>query len=200
MMLSHPAYALIESLDLAPVRARLTHPHAGPGWDEPRARSAEAQYREFLLVAKLFPNESPVPAVDVDTFWHFHILDTMKYARDCAHVFGHFLHHAPDTTARLDQPSAMRMAMTTNRVITMHARNAAANHDGYQVEEKAASYCAVTQRLSAGGQGYCAVTSSAPGSDDAALSYCAVADAVALSYCAVGASATPAQPGVTAYQ
>jgi hypothetical protein len=31
----------------------------------------------------------------VDTFWHFHILDTVKYAADCERVFGYFLHHNP---------------------------------------------------------------------------------------------------------
>src|SRR5581483_9524182 len=32
---------------------------------------------------------------DIDTFWHGHILDTMKYAEDCQNVFGFFLHHFP---------------------------------------------------------------------------------------------------------
>jgi hypothetical protein len=31
----------------------------------------------------------------VDTFWHYHILDTLKYAEDCQAVFGYFLHHFP---------------------------------------------------------------------------------------------------------
>jgi hypothetical protein len=33
--------------------------------------------------------------VDVDNFWHYHILDTKKYAVDCHNVFGYFLHHFP---------------------------------------------------------------------------------------------------------
>jgi len=32
---------------------------------------------------------------DVDEFWHTHILQTMKYHRDCETVFGKYLHHNP---------------------------------------------------------------------------------------------------------
>jgi hypothetical protein len=44
---------------------------------------------------KKFPNEAIAPQFDVDIFWHYHILDTMKYAVDCDNVFGYFLHHFP---------------------------------------------------------------------------------------------------------
>jgi hypothetical protein len=44
---------------------------------------------------KMYPNEAVAPLMDVDTFWHYHILDTMKYAQDCQAVFGYFLHHFP---------------------------------------------------------------------------------------------------------
>lgn len=192
MMMSHPAFAAIKTLDLAPVRERLLHPHAGPGWSEQRTRNAEAAYREFLLVAKLFPEESPVPSGDVDTFWHFHILDTIKYARDCASVFGHFLHHAPVTTVCQDQPSPARAALTTNRVIRMLSRREAANHGMYQIEATSESYCAVTQHAAAS-ESYCAVAQFA----DTSENYCAVSNHAAQveqSYCAVTAPST-AQAG-----
>ena len=44
---------------------------------------------------KQFPQEETAPLMDVDTFWHYHILDTLKYAADCEQVFGYFLHHFP---------------------------------------------------------------------------------------------------------
>jgi hypothetical protein len=44
---------------------------------------------------KMYPAEQTAPLFDVDTFWHYHILDTMKYAADCENVFGYFLHHFP---------------------------------------------------------------------------------------------------------
>ena len=70
----------------------------GPGsaWGEARTLAAESEYREFLLLAKMYPAETPSPSADVDAFWHFHILDTVKYARDCDKAFGYFLHHKPD--------------------------------------------------------------------------------------------------------
>ncbi len=36
-----------------------------------------------------------MPDKELDSFWHAHILDTMKYADDCEQIFGHFLHHFP---------------------------------------------------------------------------------------------------------
>ena len=89
-------YAPIAALDLSTVCTRLMHPHAGPGWSKARTLAAESDYREFLLFAKMNPAETPSPTADVDVFWHFHILDTLKYARDCAGAFGYFVHHKPD--------------------------------------------------------------------------------------------------------
>lgn len=31
----------------------------------------------------------------MDTIWHYHILDTRAYAKDCQSVFGEFFHHYP---------------------------------------------------------------------------------------------------------
>lgn len=89
-------YAPIAALDLSTVRTRLMHPRAGLGWGEARTLAAESAYREFLLYAKQYPAETPSPTADVDAFWHYHILDTVKYARDCQRAFGYFLHHKPD--------------------------------------------------------------------------------------------------------
>ena len=55
----------------------------------------ELEYRRFLTLMKKYPHEQTSPLVDVDMFWHYHILDTMKYAADCEAVFGYFLHHFP---------------------------------------------------------------------------------------------------------
>lgn len=95
MNVSH-ACAAIAALDLSTVRTRLMHPRAGLGWSAARAIAAESDYREFLVLATLFPDDTPAPTADVDSFWHFHILDTIKYARDCEAALGYFLHHKPD--------------------------------------------------------------------------------------------------------
>jgi hypothetical protein len=85
----------IAALDLEPIKVKLMHEESGEGWSLERATAVEFEYRRFLFLMKKFPNEQTAPLVDVDTFWHYHILDTMKYAADCDAVFGHFLHHFP---------------------------------------------------------------------------------------------------------
>ena len=86
---------MIAALDLEPIKVKLMHEESGEGWSLERANAVEFEYRRFLVLMKKFPNEQTAPLVDVDTFWHYHILDTMKYAADCDAVFGHFLHHFP---------------------------------------------------------------------------------------------------------
>jgi hypothetical protein len=88
-------FEAFETLDLAPIKTKLMHVESGEGWSELRANAVEAEYRRFLFLMKKYPESQASPTVDVDTFWHYHILDTMKYARDCEAVFGYFLHHYP---------------------------------------------------------------------------------------------------------
>jgi hypothetical protein len=85
----------IAVLDLEPIKVKLMHEESGEGWSLERANAVEFEYRRFLYLMKQYPHEQTAPLVDVDTFWHYHILDTMKYAADCDAVFGHFLHHFP---------------------------------------------------------------------------------------------------------
>jgi hypothetical protein len=85
----------IAALDLEPIKVKLMHQESGEGWSLERANAVEFEYRRFLFLMKKYPGEQTAPLVDVDTFWHYHILDTMKYAADCEAVFGYFLHHFP---------------------------------------------------------------------------------------------------------
>jgi len=88
-------FAAFEALDLAPIKMKLMHVESGEGWSALRADAVETEYRRFLFLMKKYPDTEASPTVDVDIFWHYHILDTMKYARDCEAVFGYFLHHYP---------------------------------------------------------------------------------------------------------
>ncbi|MBD8654660.1 glycine-rich domain-containing protein-like [Oxalobacteraceae sp. CFBP 13730] len=94
-MSTHTEYAAFEALDLNPIKMKLMHAASGEGWSETRTNAVETEYRRFLFLMKKYPDAGASPSVDVDTFWHYHILDTMKYARDCEAVFGFFLHHYP---------------------------------------------------------------------------------------------------------
>jgi hypothetical protein len=94
-MISNQATDAVWNIDLGPIKAKLMHMEAGEGWSRQRVDMVEVEYRRFLHLMKIYPNEQLAPSEDTDTFWHYHILDTMKYAVDCATVFGYFLHHFP---------------------------------------------------------------------------------------------------------
>lgn len=94
-MISENHFTPIAALDLDPIKVKLMHEESGEGWSLAYADAVEFEYRRFLYLAKWFPDEQAAPLFDVDVFWHYHILDTMKYAADCDAVFGYFLHHFP---------------------------------------------------------------------------------------------------------
>jgi hypothetical protein len=117
IMNANDLFNAVMKLDLEPIKVKLMHIASGEAWSLDKANAVEKEYRRFLCLMKLFPNEATAPLVDVDTFWHYHILDTMKYAADCEQVFGYFLHHYPyvgmdgteeDEQFRLDSGERMR--------------------------------------------------------------------------------------------
>lgn len=94
-MITENYFAPIAALDLDPIKVKLMHEESGEGWSRAYADAIEFEYRRFLYLVKKFPDEQAAPLFDVDVFWHYHILDTMKYAMDCEQIFGYFLHHFP---------------------------------------------------------------------------------------------------------
>ncbi len=95
MFSNQEEFSAIAELDLDPIKVKLMHEESGEGWTLEKANAVEVEYRRFLILMKAYPQEQTAPLFDVDTFWHYHILDTMKYAVDCERVFGYFLHHFP---------------------------------------------------------------------------------------------------------
>ena len=94
MQMTNDTFKAIAALDLEPIKIKLRH-HSGEGWSEARADAIEKEYRRFLFLQHTYQGEASSPTADVDIFWHYHILDTMKYATDCEHAFGYFMHHYP---------------------------------------------------------------------------------------------------------
>lgn len=85
----------IDKLDLKMIKFKLCDPTSENPWDPEYADRVEEEYRRFLkLVVKYAPKPITTNMV-VDTFWHGHILDTEKYAKDCQATFGYFMHHYP---------------------------------------------------------------------------------------------------------
>ncbi len=202
-MISSSDFASIAALDLQPISTKLMHPEAGEGWSSEKTSAVEFEYQRFLYLMKTFPNEQTSPSVDVDTFWHYHILDTVKYAADCHQAFGYFLHHNPYVGLRgagdeeVRQQSGKRMSELYEQTfgsaygdrhwaaycsITGHKSGGATGQPAYcsiaasayyPVGEAQASYCSVT----AAQQSYCSITVAKP-------SYCSITTATP-SYCSV---------------
>ena len=109
-------FKAVMQLDFSSIKVKLMHVASGEGWSLEKADAVEKEYRRFLCLMTLYRDEPIAPLVDVDTFWHYHILDTMKYAADCEQAFGYFLHHYPylglhgedDEQLRLDSAERMR--------------------------------------------------------------------------------------------
>lgn len=120
-MNTNDLFKAVMELDLDPIKAKLMHIESGEGWSKKKTDAVEKEYRRFLCLMKMYPDEDTAPLVDVDTFWHYHILDTMKYAQDCAQAFGYFLHHYPyvgmrggdDDQFRIDSGERMRTLYET---------------------------------------------------------------------------------------
>jgi hypothetical protein len=109
IMNANDLFKAVMQLDLEPIKTKLMHVQSGEGWSQDKADAVEKEYRRFLCLMKMYPDEDTAPLVDVDTFWHYHILDTMKYAVDCQAVFGYFLHHYPYVGMRGDDDEQFRL-------------------------------------------------------------------------------------------
>ncbi len=100
--LATPAEELVEkalttlaNIDFSMLKNKLQDREEGLGWTADQCAIAERDYKQFLALKYAYPDEEIVPNQAVDKFWHFHILDTQAYARDCEAVFGYFVHHFP---------------------------------------------------------------------------------------------------------
>jgi hypothetical protein len=85
----------LTAIDFGPIAFKLMNPEEGQGWALEQATSAIEQYRRFLFLWHLYPDEQIVPSREIDRVWHTHILDTAKYREDCEVLFGQFIDHWP---------------------------------------------------------------------------------------------------------
>lgn len=85
----------VPAFDLSYVVEQLSHKFEYKSWSPERFVAAEAEYRRFLTLCKMFPNERLIPGRDVDSIWHRHMLNSRRYMQDCEQYFGYYLHHQP---------------------------------------------------------------------------------------------------------
>ena len=65
-------------------------------WSEKAEKEACKQYKRFLFLQKKYGDKyTLVPSIEIDEFWHQHILFTTQYQTDCEQIFGKYLHHIP---------------------------------------------------------------------------------------------------------
>jgi hypothetical protein len=167
-------YEKIGSLDLSDIKMKLMH-KSGEGWSQVHADAVELEYRRFLYLAKKYPDQQTAPTVDVDTFWHSHILDTRKYARDCQEIFGYFLHHFPylGIGARADEAAREQGAELMRKLYEQTFGQSYVRGSATERAKPAAmmaAYCTYAGGLSAAQHAYCALTTESADHSDAA--YC----------------------------
>jgi hypothetical protein len=90
-------------LDLSPIAYQLMQSTSGPCWTRTKTIKAIAQYLAFLYLTDRHSHLQLVPSLTVDRVWHYHILDTYKYAEDCQLLFGYMIHHFPYLGLRGEQ-------------------------------------------------------------------------------------------------
>jgi hypothetical protein len=115
---------LDEVLDLALIRRKLGDPEEGRAWTATQLDAVELAYRQFLALKMAYPDRDIVPTKAIDEFWHYHILDTAKYARDCERLFGCMLDHYPyfglDGMGEDNSPAALQRAFTDTLALWDH--------------------------------------------------------------------------------
>lgn len=66
------------------------------GYDPETAAAMESEFRKYLFLRIMHPDQRLPMSKDVDDFWHMAVLNTRNYHRFCAEVAGgHFIHHGP---------------------------------------------------------------------------------------------------------
>jgi hypothetical protein len=140
-MNANDLFKAVMQLDLEPIKMKLMHVASGEGWSLEKANAVEKEYRRFLCLMKMYPEEDTAPLVDVDTFWHYHILDTMKYAADCEQAFGYFLHHYPYVGMRGDDDEQFRLD-SGNRMRELYEATFGEAYPGAEAEETPAARAA----------------------------------------------------------
>lgn len=186
-MNANDQFKAVMELDLEPIKVKLMHVESGEGWSLEQANAVEKEYRRFLCLMKKYPHEDTAPLVDVDTFWHYHILDTMKYAADCERVFGYFLHHNPyvgmggeaDEQVRIDSGERMRELYEATFGDAYPALRA-------DVAGQSAAYCGAAVKPDSA---YCGAAVKAQ------TAYCGAAVKAATAYCGAAVKAQTAYCG-----
>lgn len=197
-MNSTNAMRKIATLNLDQVKIKLMHRQSGEGWSAARADAIEVEYRRFLCLLQMYPQEAIAPLVDVDIFWHYHILDTRKYAADCQQAFGHFVHHNPHIGLGEDN-AADHQAFGARMHALYQATFGEACMGGIDgAAQGASAWCALVTASKTPATAWCALVDSAASQAGAWCARVDSAPAAATAWCALVESG-PAPAAATAW-
>lgn len=186
-MNSNADFDKIAELDLVPVKVKLMH-ESGEGWTPEQADAVELEYRRFLYLMMKFPHEQTSPGLDVDIFWHYHILDTAKYAADCQRAFGYFVHHYPYLGMGGDDPLEELHAAGERMRQLYEQTFGASYHNGTASQPATEAFCSGTNAHPWTGVSYCDGASSRRATE----AYCSIVPPWASANYSNGAHQAPA--------
>ncbi len=84
----------IANLDFEMIKMKLQEKDEGLGWTKEQCKSGELEYKRYLTLCHKY-GKGMVPNKIMDNFWHFHILDTRLYVKNCEDIFSGYMHHYP---------------------------------------------------------------------------------------------------------
>jgi len=87
---------LLAIIDTNLLIKRLNQHH--PEIEIEKSKLIVSDYVRFLVLKKNDTNnpETLSPSSQIDLAWHLHILDTIRYSKDCIEFCGHLIQHNPD--------------------------------------------------------------------------------------------------------
>lgn len=94
------AKAYITAIDFSRMKHNMTAREDDVGWSQEKCDWVERQYKRWLVLRRMREDLHLPPSIEIDVFWHHHILDTRAYFRDTAKIFGYYNHHFPYFGAR----------------------------------------------------------------------------------------------------
>ena len=60
-MNTNDLFNAVMQLDLEPIKMKLMHVESGEGWSLEKANAVEKEYRRFLCLMKMYPEEDTAP-------------------------------------------------------------------------------------------------------------------------------------------
>lgn len=86
-------------------------------WSDELAELVVLEYKKYMLLCSIFPDENMTPSVHVDTVWHLHLIYTHSYFRFCQDALDCFyIHHEPSRGGKQDEAAHVdSYALTLDR-------------------------------------------------------------------------------------